>query len=459
MKLYNTLTKTIDTLSPIVPGIASLYSCGPTVYDVPHIGNWRAMIVADTLHRVLSLNYKVDHVMNITDVDDKTIKLAGETHSTGAPKQNLRTYTDAIYLQVAQEAAQLGIDLSTYRVKRAADDRHIEDMQQLITQILDNKLGYVSDGSVYFDIAAYQKAGHTYGVLGNVDFRPQERVDNDEYDKHEARDFVLWKATTDGEASWDFTHNSQILPGRPGWHIECSAMAVDDTRQQVDIHTGGVDLIFPHHENEIAQTCAAQGVQLAKIFIHNEHLHIDDTKMSKSLKNDYKLSDITEMGISPKALRLQYLQAHYRSQQNFSTTSLQAAQNALLNLYAWADLHFQGLTQDTEFETFRDSFEASLNDDLNTPGALSTLNRYIDECASRHTAPGLETLKYIDSVLGLGFSARADTADEIKAQIRARENARENHDFKMADEIRENLRENGVLVEDTSTGPKWRKTT
>ena len=329
MKLYNTLTRETEEVKPLKGDEIRIYSCGPTVYDHIHIGNLASFIHADALRETLKAEgYKVRHVMNITDVDDKTIKRSREEYPDLEPKEALKKLTSKYEELFKKDMEEVGNDLSAIEFVRATD--YIPRMQELIRKLHKGGFAYIADDGVYFSIEAYKKSGKTYGQLLEINSEntSKNRIANDEYDKESAHDFALWKKVRPHEPSWDFELGGKDLAGRPGWHIECSVMSTDVLGQPFDIHTGGVDLIFPHHENEIAQSTAGKDEYLlAKLFFHNEHLLVDGKKMSKSLNNFYTLEDITKKGIDPLAFRLLVLQSTPRNQANFSWKILQAAQN------------------------------------------------------------------------------------------------------------------------------------
>lgn len=447
MKLYNSLSRSLQEFRPISDKNVMLYTCGPTVYDHVHIGNLRTYVFEDTLRRTLrAAGYDVKHVMNITDVDDKTIERSHEKFPDEEPMAALKKLTDRYEQIFLDDARRVGIDFSNSRIAKATE--HIEDMRHLINDI-PNK--YLSDDGVYYDIGK----DPDYGVLVKLNrSHEHHRIDNDEYDKEHVADFALWKKQTEGEPAWDFEIDGRKMPGRPGWHIECSAMSTRYLGQPFDIHTGGADLMFPHHENEIAQSRAASGKELAKFFVHAEHLLVDGRKMSKSLNNFYTLEDIKAKGFDPLALRLLFLQAHYRTQLNFTWESLAAAAQNLTGLRAWADLAHQtdlmpeiNATQSSRLEA---EIKAALDDDLNTARALAQINESVDK-----VSPTGELLNLLDDYLGLELSKRKDIDDELKKLIAEREDARKAEDWVKADELRNKLKAEGIELNDTEHGPVW----
>ncbi len=455
MKLYSSLSHKLEEFKPIKAGEVSLYTCGPTVYDHVHIGNLRTYIFEDSLRRVLKSNgLRLRHVMNITDVDDKTIARSREMYPAEEPREALRKLT-AHYEEIFYaDADKVGIDLGSSKIVKATD--HIADMQALIRQI-PNK--YIAEDGVYFDIEKY----NDYGQLVRLDrSHSHHRINNDEYDKDHVADFALWKAKSGDEPAWEFEIEGKNLKGRPGWHIECSAMSVKYLGQPFDIHTGGVDLIFPHHENEIAQSNSASGKPLAKHFLHSEHLLVDGHKMSKSLKNFYTLDDIQSRGFDPLAFRLLVLQAHYRHQLNFTWQALDASQAFLQRLQAWADLKFQpklGHKKDigSSYAKTLGAIKETLNDDLNTGQALAILSSLVNRAEQEGVdADKLHLLlEELDSLFGLALARRSDISSAAKELINTREKARENSQWAKADELRMKLSAERIEINDTPHGPVW----
>jgi cysteinyl-tRNA synthetase len=469
MKLYNTLTRDTQDFTPLSDGIARIYSCGPTVYDHAHIGNLSAYIFADTLRRAVeqATGSQPKHVMNYTDIEDKIIRRSRERYPDSEPREALRTLTDTYIDLFMDDMRTIGNDVGAITFVRATD--RIEGMKELITKLHAAGFAYIADDGVYFSIEAYRKSGKTYGQLLEITASntSEARILNDEYDKESVHDFSLWKKRKDGEPAWDFTLDGQDLAGRPGWHIECSVMSRDELGQPFDIHTGGVDLIFPHHENEIAQSTELEAdPTMAQIFAHNEHILVDGKKMAKSANNFYTLQDIIDKGFDPLAFRLLVLQAHYRSQVHFSWENLQAAQNRLDDIYAWADLRHQPSadTMTTELdELFRDTKRgilAALQSDLNTPQALAVLGKLMDYM-SAIPIPGVEgkytegTLGLLESVFGLPLGSRPDITPEQKQLIQAREDARAAKDWAKSDELRDELKAQRLGLRDTGHGTVW----
>ncbi|MBI2592467.1 cysteine--tRNA ligase [Candidatus Saccharibacteria bacterium] len=458
MKFYNSLTRQLEDFRPIKPGQVTLYTCGPTVYDHVHIGNLRTYIFEDTLRRILKRNnYRLNHVMNITDIDDKTIKRSHQKYPNLNPAEALSRLTEHYEKIFFNDAQKIGIDFSDSKIVRAT--QHINDMQVLIKNI-PNK--YLSEDGVYFDITN----DSNYGVLIKLDrTHTHHRINNDEYDKDHVADFALWKVKAGDEPSWDFAIEGRDMTGRPGWHIECSAMSVKYLGQPFDIHTGGVDLIFPHHENEIAQSRAAFGKPLANYFLHSEHLLVDGRKMSKSLKNFYTLNDITKKQFDPLAFRLLVLQAHYRSQLNFTWESLAAAQAFLRRLQAWADLKFQpelgrkkGAGQ--SYGQSLAKIIQALSDDLNTGLGLAELSGLVSLAEQEGIDIDKQSslLSDLDALFGLALSGRSDITNHVRDIIVRREQARKNSNWKRADQLRKQLELQDIEINDTPHGPVWSRT-
>lgn len=468
MKLYNTLTRNVQTLRPLQDDTVRIYSCGPTVYNHAHIGNLSAYIFADTLRRVVSASgHTVKHVMNYTDVDDKTIRRSQRQYPTTEPRQALRRLTNEYIQLFLQDMHKIGNSIEAVTFVRATDS--IDSMKELITKLFKAGFAYIADDGVYFSIEAYKKSGKTYGQLLEINAKNTSaaRIQNDEYDKDNVHDFALWKVQKDEEPAWEFTLDGKKLDGRPGWHIECSVMSQQGLEQPFDIHTGGVDLIFPHHENEIAQSTALEeNPTMAQIFAHNAHVLVDGKKMAKSAGNFYTLQDIIDHNFDPQAFRLLVLQAHYRSQIHFSWENLQAAQNRLNDIYAWADLRWQPNTDVMPVELdelFRDTKQKilrALQNDLNTPLALASLGKLMDYM-SAIPIPGVEgkytdgTLTFLGNIFGLNLSDRPDITAEQKQLIKERETARETKNWPKSDHIRSQLQDQQLGLRDTEHGTVW----
>lgn len=449
MKLYNSLTKKKTLFKPLRAGQVGLYSCGPTVYDHVHIGNLRSFITADLLVRVLREveGYKVKWVMNTTDIDDKIIDRLARDHKHKQPEAARTALTKKYEKLFLKDIEAVGVDTGAIKLVRATE--HIDKMQRLIRRLLRQDIAYVSDDSIYFSIFKYQRAGHTYGLLSKVDFEKQSRLTDDQDQKEGLADFALWKAAKPGEPVWDFEIDGKNLPGRPGWHIECSAMSTQYLGEIFDIHTGGVDLRFPHHENEIAQC----GGQLARYFVHNEMLTIDRAKMSKSLNNFYKLSDIKD-GL---ALRYLILGAHYRSKMDFSLTALEGSRTRLNHIYEFTSkLLSNKLTSSAGkklAQKTQRAIERALGDDLNTPKALAELAE-LTRSTELDSRSMLKVLRFADAAFGLSLDESALTVDRrpITKKLQAREEARQAKNFEASDKLRHQLSQENIGIEDTSDG-------
>lgn len=480
MKLFNSLSKTTEEFAPRGE-IVSIYSCGPTVYDHAHIGNLSAFIFADTLRRTLTANnLPVKHVMNFTDVDDKTIRRSQTDFPDEEPKQALAKTTEYFSGVFLEDFAKIGNDPSAYSFTKATDEENILAMQGLIRQLHEDGFAYIADDGVYFNIEAYKKSGKNYGQLVDIsaDSTSQARIQNDEYDKENAHDFALWKKQTSNEPSWNFELGNENMTGRPGWHIECSAMSARELGQPFDIHTGGIDLKFPHHENEIAQSTAGKEDPVyAKYFLHNEHILVDGRKMSKSLGNFYTLKDLEGKGVDPLAFRLLVLQSHYRSQTNFSWENLAAATSRLQRWRDIANLRWQIhdtlVDDDTKDNTGRvngivlaaphAALEA-MNDDLNSPGALAAIETALDAIDSApldklQRRALVRLIEWIDDVLGLKLASQTpDITEEQKKLIIERERVRDDKNWSRSDELRDELEKQGLTIRDTSSGTIWTRT-
>jgi cysteinyl-tRNA synthetase len=474
MRLYNTLSRREEEFVPFRDHTVRMYSCGLTVYERGHIGNFRTFVVLDVLRRALQYEagFGMREVVNFTDVDDRTIL---ESQKAGIP---LREYTDRFVHAFFEDAKRLGLERPE-ESPRATDDENIAAMGDIIKALERNGHTYRSDGSIYFKISTLPG----YGKLARLDLdgiRSGARVDTDKYDKEDARDFVLWKATRPGEPTWD----PGIGPGRPGWHIECSAMALRLLGEPpIDLHAGGVDLIFPHHENEIAQSEGAMGKPFSRFWFHVEHLMIDDEergieKMSKSLGNVYTLDDIAKRGFRPSTLRYLYLGVHYRKQLKFSWTAMAQADEALKRLTDFLArleaLPISGASPDvgSRLDAAQVDFTFHILDDLNTAAALGVvfdlvraLNSLIDagELGSGDEPAVRATFERFDKVLGVLSLRRAEDQqppiplEEIDRLIDARREARQARNFAEADRLRADLDARGIVLEDTAAGTRWKR--
>jgi cysteinyl-tRNA synthetase len=463
LKLYNTLTNQVEEFQPLNPPEVRMYVCGPTVYDYAHIGNFRTFLFADLLRRYLKYKgYRLHHVMNITDVDDKIIARAVQE------KKSLREYTDKYTQYFFEDFDALGAERPE-EILRATD--HIPEMVELIKRLGANGHTYRSEGSTYFRIASFGK----YGRLSKMNFAgniagASERVDADEYDKENVRDFVLWKAAKDGEPCWE----TDLGAGRPGWHIECSAMSMKALGETFDIHAGGVDLVFPHHENEIAQSEGATGRPFVRYWVHAEFLMVEGQKMSKKLGNFYTFRDLIAKGHSPRAIRYLLLSAPHHKQLNFTIEGLRGAESTVerLNIFKRRLKELKVEAGSTpavakSIEASQRRFEEALDDDLNTAEALAAIHDFVREINTAMTQDELKAedrkallalIDGFDSVFNIFGEAQQELLDlEIQALIDERQAARKAKNFARSDELRKQLTDMGVILEDTKDGVRWRR--
>jgi cysteinyl-tRNA synthetase len=463
LRFYNTLSQRVEEFQPADGKTVRMYTCGPTVYNYVHIGNLRTFTFQDILRRWLRHHgWALFHVMNITDVDDKIIRNAA------AQGKSLEEYTEVYTKGFLEDTAVMRMERPEKLVKAT---EHIPEMVSAIEALRDRGFTYVSEGSVYYRIANFPE----YGKLSHNDFSGMmagARVDVDEYDKADARDFVLWKARKDQEPYWD----TPFGPGRPGWHIECSAMAMKYLGETLDIHTGGIDLTFPHHENEIAQAEAITNKPFSRFWLHAEHLNIEAQKMSKSLGNFYTLRDLTAMGYAPETIRYVLASVPYRKKLNFTMDGLKAAETAIARLRNFklrletdklAPGENAALTQRTAVA--RRQFEEALDDDLNTAEALGATFEYVrdintamdaEEFPAGNAAHALGFLALFDSVFDVlrpSVSAGGLSDAEIEAKIAERTAAKKARDFARADALRAELESQGVILEDTKEGVRWKR--
>jgi cysteinyl-tRNA synthetase len=493
LRLYNTLAGRVEEFQPIEDKKVRIYTCGLTVYGYAHIGNYRSFVFPDILRRYLKYQgYEVLQVMNLTDVDDKTIRNANAAGLT------LREYTNK-YIEAFEVDREL-LNLEKPEIVVRATD-HIDDMVKLIQTLEEKGYAYKSDGSYYFRVDKFPD----YGKLSKIDLsgiRAGARVDSDEYDKANVRDFVLWKAAKEGEPFWD----TPLGPGRPGWHVECSVMSMKYLGETFDIHSGGVDLVFPHHENEIAQSEAATGKPFVRCWLHGEHLIVNGEKMSKSLGNVYTLRDLISKGFRPTAIRYLLASVPYRKILNFTFDGLQQAKHSVERLrnflYRLTKESFPaGKSGELEqvAATARKNFEDALSDNLNTAEALAAIFEMVREGNTAmdqgkffdgNRDSFLETLTRWDQIFAVledndqaklrqfglikteqepgseeasEAGAKAEPAlvetlsdEEVEKRIAEREDARRRGDFKRADQIRNDLLESGILLEDTKAGTRWK---
>lgn len=463
-RIFNTLSRQLEEFRPIDEGKVRMYICGPTVWNFAHVGNFRTFIFGDILRRYLKYKgFELTHVFNLTDVDDRIINEAA--------KQNISIdeFTAPFIKYFWEDFDALGIE-GPEITPRAT--HHIPEMIDIISKLLENGHAYESEGSIYYRITAFPE----YGKLSKISFDGNkaggsERIDTDKYDKEDARDFALWKLVgPDDEPGWD----APFGRGRPGWHIECSAMAMKYLGETFDLHAGGQDLQFPHHENEIAQSEGTTGKQFAKYWVHSEFLKIDDVTMSKSKGNFFTFRDLHEQGYSPLAIRYLLLSVPYRKQLNFTFEGLQAAESTIERLRNFYRLVSESSNEDSSDDSILASsakaladFETAMDDDLNTAAALAAVHDLVREVNTALAKRGLtETesnavLQLIDkfnSVLGIfDVSEEADLDADVDALVEERQEARRNRDFARSDEIRDLLAERGILLEDTKDGVRWRR--
>lgn len=442
LKLYNTLSKQLEEFKPQKPSRVTMYTCGPTVYDHMHIGNLRTFVFSDILLRVLKYDgYKVEAAENITDIDDKIIKRAKEKNTT--IDKVSKEYTKYFLSDITK----LNIEVKNLKEQPRATE-YVGKMVEYIKALLDKGFAYQEkDGSVYFDISKFVN----YGKLSGVEKRELKtgtRVLSDEYTKENVQDFALWKAVGKDEVGFD----SSFGRGRPGWHIECSVMSQTILGNKIDIHTGGIDLVFPHHENEIAQSEAKTGDSpFVKYWVHGAHMLVDGKKMSKSLNNFYTLSDLEKRGFEPLSLRYLFLQTHYRQEMNFTWEALEAAQNALNKLRKEVVSLGEPKIGCSELEG---KFLSAVNDDLNMPQALSVLWETVN--SDNPSSAKSESVLKFDEVLGLSLSdsneilksQEKELPEEVRKMLEEREVLRYQKKYEEADKIREKILKMGYKVED-----------
>jgi len=448
----------------MIPGEVGFYYCGPTVWNYGHIGNFRSAVAADIIRRYLKFKgFKVNHVMNITDVDDRIIQQAALAN------QSLDDYTAKYIDALWEDFDALGCERPEV-VPRAT--RHIPEMVTIIQKLLDKGHAYKSDGSIYYRIASFP----SYGKLSKINFEgniagASERIDTDKYEKEDARDFALWKEPdSDAEPSWE----ASIGRGRPGWHIECSAMSMKYLGETFDIHAGGVDLVFPHHENEIAQSEGATDKQFVRYWLHFEHLKVEGETMSKSKGNYYTFRDVAAKGYSGAAVRYFLLSVPYNKQLNFTFDALAGAEKTVASLRDFRARLSEAKTEPGRNEELHEAteralkeFEEGMDDDLNTSIALAAihnLSREVNTALARKKVQEenkrelLELLTRFDSVLNVLGDQQTELLDsEVQALIDERQEARRRRDFGRADEIRIELADRGIVLEDTKDGVRWKR--
>ena len=462
LRFYNTMSRKKEEFSPLEAGKAGLYTCGPTIYNFAHIGNFRAYMFEDLLRRYLEYRgYAVKHIMNLTDVEDKLIRTCRETGE--ALKDITEKYAQAFFE-----------DLDTLGIRRAerypAATDHIAEMVELIKTLREKGHTYEDNGSIYFRLNTCEH----YGRLSHMDLDQLQsgasgRVDSDEYESDDARDFALWKAweEEDGEVYWE----TELGKGRPGWHIECSAMAMKYLGESFDIHCGGVDNMFPHHENEIAQSECASGKTFVKYWLHCAHLVVEGKKMSKSLGNFYTLRDLVEKDIDPLAIRWVLLSTHYRQPNNFAFDALDAAKQSLQRIRDFrtrlGEIKGDGAAAAERCQACEDAFVFAMDDDLNISGALGAIfdfvrdvNKLMDDkqLGEAGAQKALALLDRLDTVTGV-FSAAPEEAvpQAVLDRVEARQQARRDRDFAQADALRDALAAEGWIIEDTPQGARVKR--
>jgi cysteinyl-tRNA synthetase len=464
LRFHNTLTNDLEDFQPLNDNRVRMYICGPTVWNFAHIGNFRTFTFGDILARYLRFKgYQLTHVMNLTDVDDRIIN---ESHKAGKTiDEFVQPFIEAFW----EDMEVLGNNRPDI-APRATE--HIAEMIDIIQTLLDNGKAYESDGSIYFRISAFPE----YGKLSKINFSGIEtggsgRVDTDKYEKEDARDFALWKLVDKSDpAGWD----APFGYGRPGWHIECSAMSMKYLGETFDIHAGGIDLQFPHHENEIAQSEGATGKLFAKYWLHGEFLKVDSEKMSKSLGNDFTLRDIIGRGFNPLAIRYLLISVPYSKQLNFTFEGLKGAESTIERLQQFRRLVREAHTKQGSDEAVRSliekalhEFEEAMDDDLNTSVALAAIHNLVreintvlarDELKTDDQTAVLEAIEKFDSVFGIFGKEATEMLDaEIEKLIEERQEARRTRDFARSDEIRDLLAGKGIILEDTKDGVRWKR--
>ena len=464
LRFFNTLSRHIEEFHPLEQGKVRMYVCGPTVWNFAHIGNFRTFVFGDVLRRYLKFKgYEVTHAFNLTDIDDRIINEAA------AKNISIDEFTAPFIQYFWEDFDALGNERPEVTPRAT---HHVAEMIDIISKLLENGHAYESEGSIYYRITAFPD----YGKLSKINFSGNrdggsERIDTDKYDKEDARDFALWKLVgPKEEPGWD----APFGRGRPGWHIECSAMAMKYLGETFDLHAGGMDLQFPHHENEIAQSEGATGKPFAKYWLHSEFLKIDDVTMSKSKGNFFTFRDLRNQGYSALAIRYLLLSVPTRKQLNFTFEGLQGAESTVERLRNFRSLVADARTSNGSSDGVSGvvakalaDFEASMDDDFNTAAALAAIHDMVREVntvlageglKSGDQAAVLDAIQKFDSVLGI-FGAADETSldSEIEALVEERQEARRNRDFARSDEIRDTLAEKGIILEDTKDGVRWKR--
>lgn len=464
LKFFNTLSRTTEEFTPLEEGKVRMYICGPTVWNFAHIGNFRTFVFADILRRYLKFKgYDVTHVFNLTDIDDRII------NESAASNISIDEFTEPYIQYFWEDFDALGNERPEVTPRAT---HHIAEMIEIIAKLIENGHAYESDGSIYYRIAAFPD----YGKLSKINFSGNitggsERIDTDKYEKEDARDFALWKLVgEDEEPGWD----APFGRGRPGWHIECSAMAMKFLGETFDIHGGGMDLQFPHHENEIAQSEGATGKKFANYWIHSEFLKIDDVTMSKSKGNFFTFRDLREQGYSSLAIRYLLVSVPYSRQLNFTFEGLQGAESTVERLRNFRRLVSGSAgPEGSEEKTAKliadslEQFEAAMDDNFNTAAALAAVHDLVRDVNTLVAAENLfaddrdavlSAVEKFDSVLGIFGEENADDLDEeIEALVNERQQARADRDFARSDELRDILAEKGIVLEDTKDGVRWKR--
>jgi cysteinyl-tRNA synthetase len=464
LRFFNTLTRKVEDFQPLDGNKVRLYICGPTVWNFAHIGNFRTFVFGDILRRYLKFKgYALTHVMNLTDIDDRIINEAKARHIS------IDEFTEPYTQYFLEDFDALGNERPEVNPRAT---RHIPEMVDIISKLLENGHAYESEGSIYYRIAAFPE----YGKLSKINFSgniagASERVDTDKYDKEDARDFALWKLVDEGEEpGWD----APFGRGRPGWHIECSAMSMKYLGETFDIHAGGMDLQFPHHENEIAQSEGATNKLFAKYWIHSEFLKIDDVTMSKSKGNFFTFRDLRDQGYSPLAIRYLLLSVPYRKQLNFTFEGLQGAESTIERLQNFRTaVKSARLSEGSSAEAVESvrkalvDFESAMDEDFNTAAALAAVHDMVREINTLLAHDGvksddreaiLDAIRKFDSVLGIFGPEDEEMLDaDIERMMEERQQARRDRDFARSDAIRDELAVKGIILEDTKEGVRWKR--
>ncbi|MFH1051264.1 MAG: cysteine--tRNA ligase [bacterium] len=478
MQIYlnNSLRRKVEAFAPLKDNEVRMYSCGPTVYNFAHIGNMRAFLFADLLQRVLKIvgEHKVRWVMNITNIDDKTIRYSAIGSSAWLDEmgkqsdnsiENLLKLTEYYEKSFLDDIGKLGINTNDFSAMPKATE-YIKPMQDLIKSILEKGFAYISEGSIYFNVAEWRKHQH-YGRLFYIDFenfRAGTRIDSDQYEREDVSDFVLWKARKQNEPFWNFEIDGQNFPGRPGWHIECSCMEKELLGLPFDIHTGGIDLKFPHHEDEIAQSHAGYGIDPTVMWCHNEFLEVEGQKMSKSLGNFFTLRDLLDKGIDPLDIRYSMFASHYGSVYNFTFDGIKAGHKARFRVQEYIYKLFEISDGDikVDVESLKNSAFKELANDLHTPKSLAHLFRFInDNPAERLSSESknklIEFFAELNEIFAVWQIAEKqelvlEIPSEIKEKAEMRLAAKKNKDWALADSLRNEITDAGYVLKDTKDG-------